>query len=133
MYTLLGGDIREIDKESDLERLQDKTEEVVVREVKKKGRPKKTMKKLMNSSKKCTERLENIRFSLEDCRTLCDLLKRREKYTDRLIEVRNDLFFGRLQSISQEYPFKRPLSSGDWVEKNKSIGKNSKRKIIIIM
>jgi len=50
--------------------------------------------------------MRNIRFQLEDLRILCDLVKRREKQKQKLIETRCEIFNKKVGMLSKSFDFK---------------------------
>jgi len=52
------------------------------------------------------EKMRNIRYQLEDLRILCDLVKRREKQKQKLVEIRCDLFAKKVAVIGKDLNIK---------------------------
>lgn len=77
IYLLLGGQVSKFhpDRFLDIENYESADDEE--KEVRKKGRPKKILKRLSTTPNKAYEHINTIRVQLEPLRLLCDLVKKR--------------------------------------------------------
>ena len=75
MYILLGGNIHEITAQSELEAIKHNEDDSP--QTRKKGRPKKVMRRSQSHTSKQLDKLTAIRYDMEQVRMISDLVKRR--------------------------------------------------------
>lgn len=95
MFVLLGGNIREITDESELEKLQQPqvNPDEIASHTRKKGRPKKVGRRShSHHSLKQLDKLDTVRIQMNQCLMACEHVKRREKLKGKLIKSASETF-----------------------------------------
>lgn len=109
-----------------LEYQNQETDEEETNSVRKKGRPKKVIRRPVSAPHKGTDRKNNIRMQLEPLRLLCDMIKKRQKMKVRYYESQQEFFVEKLGFINKDLIFFNNNKSNQLIADEAEIAKMEK-------
>lgn len=100
MFVLMGGDINRLQSESLFERYYrgSNDEQMGLRR-----KEKHKSRRSVGQPSRMSDKMINLRYQLEDLRMICDLVKRREKNKQKLLDCQKRSFRGKLGIAGGEW------------------------------